>query len=385
MLRIISFLLISFILSATSVFADDEHISFGGDEYIFTNKAIFSNPVRGDIFAFGADVSVLQSVGGDAHIFSNYTNISGDVGGNTYIMSNDVTVSGKTEHDLMAAGSKINITGAVNGNVRAAGANIILNAPVAGSVSVAAGRLSLGSTISGDFSFSGGDLEFGTGALILGKVTVRTSKDDFKVPISVAAAERVTIEKISEEELGFNADNIAHYAARGFWVSWVSYSIGLIILSIIGIAWLALFPKQSMVAYKAAMGKPFKSLIFGLGSTAALIGFIPICIMLLISIPLVPFAIIVVFIAILIGYMAGAWFLATQILAKFNLGNETLGERSIAMVVGLVAASLLSLIPIIGWIVRLGILFFGIGGIIFAWIGRSIDKDFHANLANDDT
>lgn len=382
MLRIISMLIVLLAVTVSPAFADGDRHSFGGDEFAFGESATLADPIVGDVFAFGANMTITGLVGGDVHAIAGTVRIDGDVSGNIYAFGNEVTVSGKTTNDITTTGGTINLNGPTAGNVRAFGADITLASPVAGSVAVAAGKLKLSSTIAGDFTFSGGDLTFGPDATVAGNVTVRISSDDFSVPASVAPPSRVTIEKIRANEFARDAGDIAKYSARGFWVNWIPRLIWLITMPVIGIIWLAIFPKRSVTAYNVAMGKPWKSLAFGIWGTAAFFGLIPLSLIALITIPLTPFAIIALIIATLIGYLAGAWFLASRVLASFNFDNETLVNRAIAMVVGVIAAGLLGLIPVLGWLVQLALMFVGIGGIIFAAMGRTIDKAFHKELAS---
>ncbi len=114
---------------------------------------------------------------------------------------------------------------------------------------------------------------------------------------------------------------------------------------------------------------------------AMFIGLIPVLGVTLIGIPLIPVAIIVLMVAVLLGYIAGAWFLAARVLEAFGFEGDTLAKRAIAMVAGIILAFILGLIPFIGWLIGLVLGFVGLGGMLFAYIGRTINKQFHQDIA----
>jgi cytoskeletal protein CcmA (bactofilin family)/uncharacterized membrane protein YecN with MAPEG domain len=307
--------------------------------------------------------------------------VDGDVMGNTYAFGNMVRINGATAKDVTSSGSSVRIDGEVGGNVRAAGADVTINAPVLGSVLIGAARFDLNANVKGDVSFSGDRISFGEGAKVDGALTIRSTRDDIKVPASVASADRVTIEKITQPEMVSGMGDVAKQTTQGLLIAWVSAMLLLLILPIVGIIWLALFPKRSQIAYEVAIAKPFKSIFFGMLGVAMFIGLIPVLGVTLIGIPLIPVAIVMMIVSVFLGYIAGAWFLAARVLEAFGFEGDTLAKRAIAMVAGIILAFILGLIPFIGWLIGLLIGFIGLGGILFAYVGRTINKQFHEDVA----
>lgn len=384
MLRIISFLIVSFLSFTTLAFAEDERFSFGGDEYVAGNQSTIATPVARDAFAAGFNVHISAPVGGDAHATGFSVTIDGDVDGDIYAMGNSVTISGHVGQDVTATGTNVSITGTkgVAGNIRLAGANIVISAPITGSATLAGASATIGATINGDVFFGGDKISFTDRAIILGNVTIRSSSD-VTVPESVASADRVTIEKIEPNEIAMSASDIAQQSIRGFWPVWMPVLAGLAIFMLAGILWLALFPRRSLIAYRVAMAKPWKSLLFGVFSLATFMGLVPVVAMTVIGIPLVPVVIVALVIAGLIGYIAGTWFLATKVLAAFGIDSNTLINRVIALIVGLVAGWLLAIVPFLGWLIQLAFVFLGLGAITLAALARWTDSNFHAAIAEE--
>jgi len=381
MQRISAFFTLTILLLSTPVISEESRQSFGGDEFLAGDKPSISTPVAGDVFAAGFATSISAPVAGDAHAVGFSVTIDGDVEGDIYAAGNSITLSGKTGQDISSAGASVSISGeGVGGNVRAAGAEITLSAPVAGSVNLAGASATIDSAIEGDFAFNGAMITFGSAAKINGTVLIRASSD-VTVPAHVASADRVTIEKIQADEFARSASDITKYSVQGFWVLWIPFFASLIILPIVGVVWLALFQKRSVVAYKVAIAKPWKSLAFGVWGNAAFIGLIPTIAITLIGIPLIPVMVIILVVAIMIGYVAGVWFLAARIFEAFGFKGDSLGKRVLTLLAGLVVAWVLGFVPLLGWLIQMVFVFFGLGGIIFAALGRTIDKDFHNKMA----
>ncbi|MCZ4273486.1 hypothetical protein [Maritalea porphyrae] len=359
----------------------EERLDFGGDIYIGAESPEITNTVANDVFATGYKPTVSATVNGDVHAAGFEVIVDGDVMGNTYAFGNMVRINGATAKDVTSSGSSVRIDGEVGGNVRAAGADVTINAPVLGSVLIGAARFDLNANVKGDVSFSGDRISFGEGAKVDGALTIRSTRDDIKVPASVASADRVTIEKITQPEMVSGMGDVAKQTTQGLLIAWVSAMLLLLILPIVGIIWLALFPKRSQIAYEVAIAKPFKSIFFGMLGVAMFIGLIPVLGVTLIGIPLIPVAIVMMIVSVFLGYIAGAWFLAARVLEAFGFEGDTLAKRAIAMVAGIILAFILGLIPFIGWLIGLLIGFIGLGGILFAYVGRTINKQFHEDVA----
>jgi len=383
-MRVISFLFTLSALLATPTLAQDqkeERLNYGGDTYIGAERPVIADRVANDVFTTGYKPQIEADVGGDVHAVGYEVVVEGAVAGNTYAFGNIVRIEGTTGQDVTSSGNSISINGAVTGNVRAAGAGVNINAPVSGSVLIGAATFELNSTIAGDVNFSGQSIEFGEGAKIDGKLLIRSSRDDISVPSSVAPAERVTIEKLTSPDMVTGVSEVAKQTTHGLWYAFASAMLFMLALPVIGIIWLALFPKRSQIAYEVATAKPFKSTLIGLLGVSMFVGLIPVLGITLIGIPLIPVAIVVLLIALLLGYIAGAWFLAGRVLEAFGFEGDSLAKRAIAIVAGLVFAFILGLIPFIGWLIGLIFGFIGLGAILFAYVGRTINKQFHQDIA----
>lgn len=354
-------------LLAIPALADEQPFLFGGDAFISGNHLQVAMPVANDLFAMGYKLKLNQPVDGDVHAGGFALDLSQTIGGNVYVMGNDIEISGKVGADVSAAGNSISISGAdgVSGNVRLAGANVMISAPVAGAAMIAAREATLNGMVHGDFSFSGDQLNFGDQARVVGEVTIHSSSD-ISVPASVASADRVHFVKT---EASMPVDDDSHKFAPERHIWWAPLFM-VVVLLILGFAWLALFPSRSRIAYETAMARTGTSVLTGIGSLSALIGVIPVLAISFVGILVIPFAIVFLVLGVLIGYVAGAWFIGLRVMAMFGGEVQSSRTRSIALLVGVIGGMVLCFVPFIGWLVQLGIVIFGLGGICLAAMQR---------------
>jgi hypothetical protein len=381
MLRHITLTLAFIVSAAAGAMADDSVFNIGGDTFIGGQQARISTPVDGDVFAAGFDIAINADVAGDAHAAGYSIAIPSNVAGDVYAMGNSINISGKVGQDLSATGASINVSGAgVDGNVRLAGANINLGAPVTGAAIIGGASVTIDGPITGDAQIAAESVTFTNRAKIGGSVHI-TSSNEISVPESVAPAARVTFEKVEPGDLPTGPEGITEHSMRSFWPGWLPGMAAIVVFAIIGLAWLGLMPKRSWRAYLTGMAKPVKSLFFGILALAAFIGLIPAVAITIIGIPLVPIAVILLVLAVILGYTAGAFAIAARIMQGFGFETDTMARRAIALLVGLVAAWVVTLIPFVGWPLQLALTFFGLGFITLSAMARWIDADFHDRLA----
>jgi len=89
-------------------------------------------------------------------------NIAGTTNGDLIIAGGNLIVSGPVSGDVAAAGGTISITSNIAGDVRIAGGNIVISSPVAGDLIAAGGQISVapGSIIGKDVQIAGGNISY---------------------------------------------------------------------------------------------------------------------------------------------------------------------------------------------------------------------------------
>lgn len=353
--------------------ADDSY-SIGGDVYVGGNDATIAETVTNDAFAMGNNVSVSGNVGGDVHSIGNAISISGHVTGNVYAAGNNVTVSGNVFKDASLAGANVTLSGSrVAGNVRAAGQSVTIGANVEGSAVIAAETLHLNAPISGDLNFTGRNIVFGSDAKVDGSVLVRAD-DEIQVPTEVASADRVTFEQTHFGDMAGQAGHIAEQTSQQALPGPIRGFGFLIALFVVGLLYVALFRKNAENAFTAFRGHPWRSGFIGIFSLGAYIGIIPVLIATIIGIPFALVAVAWLVLMAFVGFAAGAYFIARWVFEAFNQNTESMGMKALALAAGLILIWAIGLLPFVGWILKVFVVFAGLGGIGLAWVQSTARK-----------
>lgn len=385
-MKVLLGVLVPILAIASPVLADDtERLNFGGDQFVAGQESVPSGTVDNDAFAAGMNVTIADPVNGDAHAGGLNVTISAPVDGNVYAAANTVSLTGPVGKDVTVLGGTVNLTGSetISGNLRAAAGTVILERPVDGSAMLAGASLRIDAPIAGNLLLSGESVTFGDNARVEGDVEIRAT-EEIPVPASVAPASRVTFTKIEKSAIVGDAGNMAGQVIGVEHNAWMGSVFGALAIIVYGAILLALFPRRTEIGYLTAMAKPWKSLLFGVLSASAYAGLVLVLLASLVGIPLIPVALVLLVLAGLTGFVAGTYFVADRVLARFGYEADTLWKQIGALVIGLIAVWILAALPLVGflaWLVQFGLGLYGLGALSFSAVGRRIDSAFHRELA----
>ncbi len=293
-----------------------------------------------DLEAFGGTVVVRGTVTGDVSAVGGDVRIerTGEVGGDLEAAGGSVTIAGSVDGDVDVGAGSLSITeeGTVGDDVTAGVGTATIDGAIEGDAEIGADTVRLGETasIAGDLRYSG-DLEGNTDA-VAGEI-----ERDASLGVDVAP----TVQPFA---------------------SWLFAAYALAVNLLLGALLLGLFPRFSDgVADRVASG-PLRS---GLAGLAALIGIPVLLLALAISVVGLPLSLVGGFafaLLVWVGIVYGRFAVAAWALSLVGLGN-----RWLALVVGLVAGALLSRlpVPIVGEAIGLVVLLLGLGGLVRGLVG----------------
>ena len=364
--------------------ADQVNLAFGGDSYAAGQITTISDPVAHDAFLAGYDVTLSGPVTGDAHM-AGYTVIANaDVSGDLYAAGYSVTVMKAVQGDITAMGNLVALRSVtpVTGNVRVAGSSVVIDTPVAGSILATAAAMTLNSTVAGDLNFYGESLSFGPNAKVSGRVWIQAPKE-IAVPATVAAADRVSFQLLETPDYASEAGKTAQNFMRGFWFAvWVTV-LWWLLLFVVGAAFITLAPKLVEKLQIASSTHPFRRLGLGVLAFAATVGLVPVFAFTVIGLLLEPFVLIFIVAACSAAYLAGVYFIGNRIVSAIvPVGSN--GRRVGVLAVSLVAGGLLTMVPLIGWLITLLLLTFGFGVIAVVTMARWSAGDAERKLTAGD-
>ena len=330
------------------------------DLYAFGTNIAINGTIHGDLIAGGNNISVDGNVTGDVIAGGNSVVIRGQVGGSVRAAGNTVVVDGKIANDLVVGGNELTIlgngrvgrdvivgatnatiSGQIGRDLQAGGANVKIDSSVGGNVTANVERLQII-----DRGAVGGSLKY-------------TSKNEAQ--IANAASVKGSVERQTPD----NGRAPLFSGTAALVVEWLKGLIGLLILGILVVFF---FPGFSRRAGEVLVHSPWLTLAVG---ALALIG-----------LPILS----IVFFAV--GALIGGWWIGFVVLALFvvvlalsipvaavGVGGALLrvARRPVpvwlALFIGLVALLLVALIPILGGIVIVFALLFGMGATTIAVVG----------------
>lgn len=300
-----------------------------------------SGTITRDLIIAGGTVTIAGDVRGSVRATMGTLTLNGSVGEDLIVLGGtlDIGRSAKVGRDLVIAGGTALVAGGVGRKVLASVDTLTIRGPVGGDVQADANSLRLedGATVTGDVVYSSSNQAFiASGAKVGGKVT--------RNPTDGRVQRRADPAQQSLDAL----------------IGWIRTLVGLFAL---GLVLLLLFPRFSTGTVSTFTSSPWISLGVGVA--------------LLIGIP------VVLLIAFVVGLLIGGWWLALiavglyamALVVGYVLAALVVGQRGLdlagrhgahpllALLAGLAVLTLVGLVPIVGGLIALAAVVFGLGGV----------------------
>ena len=334
------------------------------DIYAAAGSVDVLGTIDGSLIATGGTITVSGTVARDLLVAGGTVNVPGDVGGSVRVSGGTVTIGGTVAEDLVAAGGTIDLSPAstIGRDLVVAGGTVTAAGSIARRVYAGVGTLIFRGPVGGDVRAQVTTLRLEDGADLGGNLVYASEN---QAVIASGAKVAGTIRR--------NPPNFAvqRTPAQVFLDGLVGWVRGLVGLFVLGLVLVLVFPRVSRRTTEMFTGSPWASLLVGLG--------------LLVGVP------IVAIIAFVIGLIVGGWWLALAALALYAialavgyvLSGYFVGSRGLdlafhrqvhpllALLAGLVALTLVGLIPYLGGLVTLAAVVFGSGALLMALIRGS--------------
>ncbi len=349
-----------------------------------TNVTIGSGEtVNDDLYLFGTNITIDGTVNGDIFAFGQSVYLNGAINGSVTTAAQTIRINGRVSRSVRAAGYTIDVGGTIERDLVAAGStvNVARSARIGGDLILGAQTSNIDGTIVGDIKADstkitlsdgvGGNVEITSDQVII------TSTADIRGNLTYTSQNEASIQ--SGSRVGGTTSHKQPEPARSarnfFVVGIVGTIIGRIFwfltLFVIGLILILVVPKFVSVLANAIRRSPASTLGWG----ALLLFITPIAAIIvmftIIGLPLGLISLVLWGIAVYLSEIPVALILGWLILR----GNRDLGSRGImvgAFALGLFIISLITAIPIVGWIIWLFVAMFGLGTLISAWRGPRI-------------
>ena len=341
--------------------------------------------VNKDYFAAGDSVTLSGIVNGDAYLAGGNVIVEGTINGDLLVAGGIVEIRGKVSNDVRAAGGQIVISAQIGKNLTVAGGTVNLtdSAKIGGSIAAGTGRLSvfspigkganigggqvtLGNTIGGDVRVGVGQLTLTPNSKISGDLTY-WSETGAQIQTGAQILGQ-TIHNLPPAK----ASEVKPARILGIFTgpSLAMKIIGFLWAVVIGLLLLKFFPVYTQRTIGVITKKPWASL--GMGLLVMILTPI-IFLILLITVLGIPIAFVLLVTFLVIAYLAKIFvsiLVGQKILRKF--GSKA--GSNWALLLGLVVYGIVTLIPILGSIVSLLVVLFGLGAVSLE------EKDFYYQL-----
>lgn len=308
-----------------------------GDLMAAGGSILVSGTVRGDLQAAGGNITLLGAVSDDVRVAGGNITINSAVSSDVAVLGGQINIAGSgIGGDVIGAGGTIRIDAPVAGDVRLAGGDIFINSAIAGSVEIEADKVTLGSgaLISGDFTYTAGrDAEMQDGAQVKGKTTHKPRAESGQVTKKGMAA-----------------------LASG----WLLMKLLMMLVFAFSVfyffrRYVEVFVRDSLADPLPQLGRGFVALIVWPVAAVLLMATV-------IGIPIGIIALLGYAVAMIFAHFMAPVILGTLLYAWAMRGGYEVTWKTILL--GVVAYFILSLIPIIGWIIQFVLVVITLGALI---------------------
>ncbi|MBU8896111.1 polymer-forming cytoskeletal protein [Corallococcus sp. M34] len=324
------------------------------DLYVFAREVHVEGTVRGDVVAAGQKVDVTGTVAGDVQTAASETHLSGRVSGSVRAASNVLDLSGPVGKDAMLAANDLRMgrSASVGGDLFFAGNRAEVASPVKGRLHAAAQTLIVSAPVGGDVRAQVDTLRLASGAHVHGNLSYRGGEGALIDPGASVAGR---IERLPVEHRRAGPLMLAY--------AWVRSVVGLFAL---GMVVALLSPRFARRAPAVLRQQPWKSLGWGA--------------VLFFGLPVLAGGV------FFVGALVGGWWLGLFVLAVYALGlvlafpvvgmlvGQWLMERfgragaslALSLLVGLMLLMAVRWVPLLGGLVALATVLFGLGAMSLA-------------------
>jgi cytoskeletal protein CcmA (bactofilin family) len=313
----------------------------------------------GDLTAWFQSGTINGVVTEDVNVFAQDLTISGEVGDDVRAIANSMNILGTVKGNVLAAGSFVRVgeDAVIDGDLLVGAGNVTIDGVVKGGVRIGTGHLAMNGTIGGDAHIStDGGITMGDDASIGGDLHY---EGPAQIEFSHGAVKGAITFKTKGEKREF--DDIESAVGRFTRTFGIVLHIFLFLAALIAGSVIFAFTKDhANRTAEILRTKPLKSL--GIGFIAAIC--VPIiCVIMLVLVLTIPLGFVVFLVYLVALYIAkfyvGLW------LGKLILRNRPAGASPIPpMLLGITILYVLTWIPILGFLITLVVIFFGLGALL---------------------
>ncbi len=338
---------------------------YNGDVFASGGTVDFTGSTRRNLFVAGGRVTIEGTVDGDVFVTAGTVEIdsSAQLKGNVYAAGGQVRIDAPIGGELFAAGGQLDMTAnsSTGRSAAIAGGSMGVAGAVGRDLLASGGTLTLSSQVTGNVRAEVDTLQIAPTAKIGGDLTY-VSRREATVPEGVVTG-RVT--RIVPQDAR-NAVNPVTALLGGLF-AWLQSIVGMLLF---GLALVLLAPGTMTMAERRVQADPWRSLGVGVLTmlvVPAVAGIVLVAGVFLGGWWIALFALVLLVIATVVGYVVTAMCIARWLLERFSQHRN---HPLLTMTLGVVLLGFVSVIPFLGWLVALGAGAAGLGSLVMIGFKR---------------
>jgi cytoskeletal protein CcmA (bactofilin family) len=329
--------------------------------------------IDGTLYSAGGDIKIEGTVQGDLLCVGQNVDITGTIEGDVLCAGQTVTVSGHVQGDIRVAGQVVNVKGKVDGSVSLVGQNVDIDsaASVARDVTIVGQQLGVAGTVGRDIEAVGTSFtassKVGRDLDVTAQTVTLSNGTDIAGFFMYVSANNATVDsgaKIAgktEHKLP-PKDAGAQDVMPAMFLSSLIFSFSSFLL--IGAALLFVAPRAVRAATNAIQTAPAATLGTGFIALFAPPFLAAVLLVSIIGVPLGAVILLAWIISLILGLLFSAQVIGRKIIVK--LGWHDPFRNFASLVLGLFVLFIVSLIPLLGGIVMMLAVVWGMGGLYYA-------------------
>lgn len=324
------------------------------DLYVAARQVRVLGVVRGDLVVVAQQLELTGVVEGDVLAAVEEARLAGAVEGSARVAASELVLSGRAGTDVLLAGAELQVAqGArVEGDAYLAAGEALLQGEVGRDVHAAAGELVLSGPVAGEVVAQVGALRLTEGAVVGGALRY-TSPEPAQVAEAAQVRGPVEYRQLEERE-------------RGVWMWLYAWLRSVVALFVLGLLVVLVSPRFASRVPEVLRRSPWQSLGWG--------------VVLLVGVPVLAVLVLAA------GALVGGWWLGLALLGLYLLalalcfpvvglwlGRWLLGRVgragvhvAVALLAGVALLTLVRWVPVLGAVVWLATLLFGLGAMLLA-------------------
>lgn len=302
-------------------------------------EKVITDDIDGDLIGAGGQMRIMSAITGDAYIGGGQVDFDGSVDQDLVIAGGKVTISGRVGKNLIVVGGQVKIedTAMVGGYVLAAGGEVLINGQIEGPAKIATRKLMLG-----EIAYVGGKLE----ADVEEATVAETAQ--------IIGDKNINVHKVETPK----STDRTKEAMRGVaTIGKIVFFLGKLVTLLVLVA----FAGKLMTPAGVILTRFWTTL--GWGMVVVIVS--PVAMMLLmmsvVGAPLSLISFVVYMVAMYLSSLVVAMAIGNIFSKKGWLPTK---NNYLLSIVGLIVISVVTSIPVIGWLINVLVCFLGIG-IIF--------------------